>query len=863
MKHYQGLNAAQVAASRQQYGANTLSPPPSIPWYKQYLSKFNDPVIKLLLIATLLSLISGYFYGSYLESIGILLAVFLATLLSFLNEYRAAKEFDVLNQVNEQDGVKVIREGITVEVPKTRVVVGDIVVLDQGDETPADGILLEAITLYINESCLNGESMPAQKQTAETQNYTGAYPPNKVYKGTTVTDGQGIMEVTAVGDATELGRTAQQATEISTEPTPLNRQLSKLSLWISRVGIILASFVFLLLLTRSWIMGEVDWSLSLKTFNTILQFFMVAVTLIVAAVPEGLPMSVTLCLAYSMRRMMANQALVRKMHACETLGAASVICTDKTGTLTQNRMKVHTLTFPSTERLYVESIAVNSTAHLDFSHPPKVQTLGNPTEGALLLWLHENGIPYQPVREQVQLLQRMVFSTERKFMASWVYSPVLDAQMIYLKGAPEVVIKRCVHIDPALQEQVAHFQARGMRTLAFACRPVSQTEQEREIASLIDQNDMVFLGFAAIADPIRADVPQAIQTCMQAGIEVKIVTGDVANTAREIARQAGFWQEDDAKYTLMTGAAFAKLSDTEAAVAVGRLKVLARARPADKLRLVRLLQQQDQVVAVTGDGTNDAPALNYAQVGLSMGSGTSVAKAAGDIILLDDSFATIVQAVKWGRSIYLNIQRFIQFQLTISAVILVLAMLGPLMGIEFPMTIIQILWINLIMDTFAALALATEPSNDEVLKAPPRKVKDFIITRRMGRHIAVQSFAFLIILIGMLYYFGHNDGGMTPYKLSFFFTAFVLIQFWNLFNARCAGSTRSALSGLHKNPWFLVIAGAIITLQVAIVHFGGEVFRTVPLSIVDWGILLLGSSCVLWVGEAIRFAARLRVAKNR
>ncbi|MCL2728237.1 MAG: cation-translocating P-type ATPase, partial [Bacteroidales bacterium] len=534
------------------------------------------------------------------------------------------------------------------------------------------------------------------------------------------------------------------------------------------------------------------------------------------------------------------------------------------GTLTQNRMKVDTLSFDTDPTLLFEALATNTSAHLDTSNPNEVQVLGNPTEGALLLWMHDQGISYKPIRENTELLQRMVFSAERKFMASQIFSSALQTQAIYLKGAPEVVMSRCSNIlnEQEVREQIAQFQARGMRTLAFAYRLVSPQEEDEHIEKLVDQRDMVFLGYAAIADPIRADVPRAIQTCMEAGIEVKIVTGDVSDTACEIARQAGLWRESSDQM-LLTGAEFAALSDEEALAIAEKLSVLSRARPSDKLRLVRLLQQQGNVVAVTGDGTNDAPALNYANVGLSMGSGTSVAKEASDVILLDDSFVSIVHAVRWGRSIYQNIQRFLQFQLTINVVALVLMVLGPLIGVNLPLTITQMLWVNLIMDTFAALALASEPSNAEVLKSAPRKVSDFIINRQMGVNILSQSLFFLILLVGLMLFFHHNEGGMTPYKLSFFFTAFVLLQFWNLFNARCLGSVRSAFSGLAKNPWFLTIVGIIIGLQVVIVQFGGKVFRTVPLSFKDWIILILCSSCVLWIGEIRRFIARHRSSKEK
>lgn len=873
MQTIKGLTEEQVEKSRKEHGENVLTPPVRDPWWKLFLAKFNDPIIKLLLFATLLSLIVGYFHGSMTESIGIIIAVLLATVLSFINEYRAGKEFDVLNQINDSEPVKVYRESGVTEIPKTEIVVGDFVIIEQGDEIPADGKVFSSMSLSVNESTLNGESVPANKHSEPVTDFKGTYSPNMCYRGTSVSEGSGVIEVTAVGDATEIGRTARQAAEITGTETPLNKQLDKLSGVIGKVGFIIAGVTFAALVVRGFIIGELAWELSLETATVLLGFFMIAVTLIVVAVPEGLAMSVTLSLAYSMRKMTAGNTLVRKMHACETMGATTVICTDKTGTLTQNRMMVQYCSMDKGDRLS-EAVSLNSTAHLD-EHSGKVVPVGNPTEAALLMMLHDDGVDYRKWRADVKLEDRLVFSTERKYMASLVRSVAVPGKyVLYVKGAPEIVMSMTTlpaFDRNAVLADICNYQEKGMRALGFASIEMDSCDKGKSIEEYISENEgkFVFNGYVAIADPIRETVPPAMKACLDAGIAVKIVTGDVSTTAREIARQAGLWLDTDGDEAIITGADFAALPDDKAKEAAMRIKVMSRARPADKMRLVRLLQEQAQVVAVTGDGTNDAPALNYADVGLSMGSGTSVAKEASDIVLLDDSFSSIVSAVQWGRSLYLNIQRFIQFQLTINVVALLTALIGPFIGVEFPLTVTQMLWVNLIMDTFAALALATEPSDPVVMKNRPRKISDFIVTGSMAKSIFGVGIFFVAVLLGILVCMLNNDvvsvaadgtvEKLTVYELSVFFTVFVMIQFWNLFNARAMGTGRSAFSRLGGNKSFIYIVLLILALQILIVTFGGAFFRTVPLSLRDWAVIVASTSLVLVAGEIVRFVRRKRI----
>ena len=857
MQSYKGLSDKEIQESRAKHGSNDLTPPARESWVKLLLGKFNDPIIKLLLFATALSFITGYFHGSMVESFGILLAVFLATFLSFINEYRAGKEFDILNQINDTVPVKVYRNGAITQVPKNDLVVGDIVIVTQGDEIPADGRLLETMELSVNESSLNGESVSSRKTHIPVKEFAGTYSPNCIYRGTTVTEGDGIMEVTAVGDATEIGKTARQAAELTGAKTPLNRQLDKLSGVIGKIGFTVAGLTFLALVVRDYIMGILTFSFTLENMTLLLSFFMIAVTLIVVAVPEGLAMSVTLSLAYSMRKMTAGNTLVRKMHACETMGATTVICTDKTGTLTQNKMQVQYYSATPDENFACE-IALNSTALLEKDSDGELSAVGNPTEGALLLYLAANNYSYEELRLKYKVVKRLPFSTERKYMATIADFDSPDKVTLLIKGAPEIIFGKCGNLDVEKElAKVREYQEKGMRSLTFAKIDIPLLDADKEIADLVNGNKFNYTGFVAIADPIRHDVPAAMQQCTDAGIAVKIVTGDTSLTAVEIARQAGLWREGDTlEKNHITGTAFSELDDAAATEAALNIKVMSRARPADKMRLVKLLQQSGQVVSVTGDGTNDAPALNYADVGLAMGTGTAVAKEASDIILLDDSFASVTTAVRWGRSIYLNIQKFIQFQLTINVVALFTALIGPFIGIEFPLTVTQMLWVNLIMDTFAALALASEPSYKEVMKKKPRGINDFIISKPMMFNIFGVGLIFLAILLGLLIWM-NSDGEMTVYELSAFFTIFVMMQFWNMFNARTLGGNNSAFHKLGENKYFLVIAALILVLQVIIIQFGGGFFRTEPLSLEHWVMIVAGTSLVLWIGEAKRFIARL------
>lgn len=969
---YAGLNASEVEASRSKHGTNVLTPPQRDTWWRLYVEKFGDPVIRILIVAAIISLVVGIVDGTYVEGLGIILAIFLATTLSFVNEYRAAKEFDILNQVNNVVPVKVIRDSAYATVPRKDIVVDDIVLLEMGDEVPSDGEILEAVSLEVDESCLTGESSPVVKtreRTGESGERESVYPSYSVFRGTFVRDGRGTVRVSAVGDTTEIGRLAKPASDDPRHQTPLKRQLERLSKLIGVSGFLAACLTFMALVVRGvygghilltdgqwvfagiltvsvavaltrvwapiardarellgkpleeprWLTGSllgtwlgslsvavvlfgillgmgyglgllpqspIDW-LPGPAGHVFLSYFMIAVTIIVVAAPEGLPMSVTLSLAYNMRKMAAANNLVRHMHACETIGACSVICSDKTGTLTRNEMRVASVDFPSMtghdgvraagqagqlDTLIGEALSANSTANLIPAEGTGQRVLGNPTEGALLLWLDEMGTEYTSLRHNFSIQRQWTFSTDRKFMGTLGISAIDAEHVLHVKGAPEIVLERCESLlsedgpeplnekRPALDAALKQFQRQGMRTLGFAYKTAVHADERSTLEDLAQ--GMTWLGFVAIADPVRPDVPAAVLRCLNAGIAVKIVTGDNPETATEIARQIGLWDRQPEPDRHLTGQEFASLPDDEASRCAGSLKVLSRARPLDKLRLVKLLQKAGNIVAVTGDGTNDAPALNHADVGLSMGaSGTSLAKEASDIVLLDDSFASIANAVMWGRSLYENIQRFMLFQLTINVTALGIALLGPFIGVQLPLTVTQMLWVNLIMDTFAALALATEPPCADVMKRPPRNPEAFIVTRSMARNIIGKGTVFLVLLVLLLLHI-QADNIITDYELSVFFTVFVMLQFWNLFNARCYGRDRSAFWRMSTNKGFVLIGAAILVGQILIVEFGASIFRTVPLSLQDWAAIVAGTSLVLWGEEVVRLLHRIRTNRG-
>ena len=852
--YHVGLTDEEVRKSRAQHGANLLTPPKRPSVWKLYLEKFQDPVIRVLLVAAVFSLIISIIESEYAETIGIFFAIFLATGIGFYFEYDANKKFDLLNQVGEETPVTVIRNGKVHEIPRKDVVVGDIVILNTGEEVPADGQLDKTT----NEADFDDEA---------------TYPSDSVMRGTTVTDGHGTMQVQRVGDATEIGKVARQATEQSQEQTPLNIQLTKLANLIGKAGFTIAALTFVIFTTKDLYaylqVNEVTgWHQWLDIARIVLKYFMMAVTLIVVAVPEGLPMSVTLSLALNMRRMLKTNNLVRKMHACETMGAITVICTDKTGTLTQNLMQVYDAKLDESQpELIAEGIAANSTAFLEEKTPGEKPTgVGNPTEIALLLWLNAKGQDYMKLREEAKVVNQLTFSTERKYMATLVDSTLRKKRILYIKGAPEIVMGKCGNLSKEqiaqYNDQLLAYQNKAMRTLGLAYKEIPAGAEE-DCAALVAEGGMNFMGIFAISDPIRPDVPEAVKKCQSAGISVKIVTGDTPGTATEIARQIGLWQPGDSERNRITGVEFAALSDEEALERVMDLKVMSRARPMDKQRLVQLLQQKGAVVAVTGDGTNDAPALNHAQVGLSMGTGTSVAKEASDITLLDDSFHSIATAVMWGRSLYKNIQRFIVFQLTINVVALLSVLLGAFFGTSLPLTVTQMLWVNLIMDTFAAMALASISPSMDVMNEKPRKRTDFIITPPMRNNIIGVGLAFLAILMGLLAYFKGlpdgllPDGEMSVHYLTVFFTVFVMLQFWNLFNASVFGTNHSIFKDASHALGMLSVALIILVGQFIIVTFGGKVFRTEPLDWQTWLQIIACTSLVLWVGEIYRGIKRL------
>ncbi len=845
---YKGLNDQEVEQSRAQHGPNVLTPPPRQSVWKLFFEKFNDPIIRVLLFAAILSFAVGFIDMEFAEAIGITCAVILATGVAFWFEYDAMKRFEVLNTVNDDIPVKVIRNSQLVVITRREVVVGDVVLLESGEEIPADGNLLQCVSLRVNESSLTGEPSVSKSTDPAAWNPDATYPTDRLMRGSTVMEGHGVVRIDAVGDQTEYGKVADQATAESDEQTPLNKQLSKLSKYISRVGVGLAILVFIVLLVKGWLFkAELDGG-AVEVAQSVLKYFMVSVAIVVMAIPEGLPMSITLSLALNMRRMLKTNNLVRKMHACETMGAVTVICTDKTGTLTRNQMSVREMVrydaMPDED--FARSIAVNTTAFLDAQHSP----VGNPTEGALLLWLAAHGFDYAGLRGEAEVADQMTFTTERKYMATLVRDGA--SNLLFVKGAPEIVRTLCAPDgrDHEVQSTLLAFQEQAMRTLGFAVARSEKGLCEEAIA----EGNLAFVAVAAIADPVRDDVPQAVERCLNAGIKVKVVTGDTPATAREIARQVGLWTDADGDRNQITGPEFAAMSDGELLERVGDLKIMARARPLDKQRLVRLLQQKDEVVAVTGDGTNDAPALNFAQVGLSMGSGTSVAREASDITLLDDSFSSIATAVMWGRSLYKNIQRFVLFQLTINLAACAIVLVGSIFGTGLPLTVTQILWVNLIMDTLAAMAFASLTPSEKVMKEKPRKPTDFIVSPEMFRTILITGGSFAAVLLAMLFW---RAEPLNDYGLSVFFTVFVMMQVWNMFNAKAFGTPGSSFIGLRQNRVFGYIIVAILAGQVLIVNFGGEVFRTVPISVPDWLMIAGCTSAVLWVGEIVR-AIRFR-----
>ena len=839
-----GLSDKEVAESRQRHGENVLTPPERTSLWRLYIDKYNDPIIKILLVAATISLGLAVIENDFVEAIGIFLAIFFATTVGFYFERDAAKRFDELTALGEEQPVKVVRNGHVVEVPRREIVVDDIVVLGVGDEVPADGILFEAVDLQIDESTLTGE--PIISKFVEVKHDGATYPSNLALRSTMVMNGSGKMRVTSVGDATEIGKVATKATELTAVKTPLNLQLDRLAKLISKVGSAVSVLAFVGFLGHD-ILTNPLWSTSeyLKMAEVVLKYFMMAVTLIVMAVPEGLPMAVTLALALNMRRMLKSNNLVRKLHACETMGAVTVICTDKTGTLTENKMQVGEMMVRHDNGLLDIAMAMNSTAELD-----EGKTIGNPTEAALLLWLREKGTDYAKLRQGDRIVWQLPFSTEHKYMAT--IADMEGKRLLFVKGAPEIVMAHCnltAEEQKDIQRQLFDYQNKAMRTLAFAYKELPDTVEECRLKE--GDNNLTLQAIAAISDPLREEVPGAVMECQSAGIDVKIVTGDTSATAIEIARQIGIWTDRLPDGAQITGPDFAALSDEEAFQRVTALKVMSRARPTDKQRLVNMLQKHGEVVAVTGDGTNDAPALNHAHVGLSLGSGTSVAKNASDMTLIDDSFSSIVKAVQWGRSLYRNIQRFIFFQLVVNVTALLLVLGGSMIGTELPLTITQMLWVNLIMDTFAAMALASLPPESEVMKDKPRKQTDFIINRHIAWAIGIVGLLFFGLMFGLLYYF-ERVAGVSAEELTVFFTIFVMLQWWNLFNAKSLGSRRSAFHKFLSDRGLLFVLFIILAGQWLIVELGGKMFRTVPLDIETWLWIILGTSPVMIVGEIVR-----------
>ena len=855
---YEGLSDRQVAESRRLYGTNVLTPVEKEPLWKRFLEKFADPLIVILLVAGLMSVgISFYeFFGLgadlsvFFEPVGIFMAVFLATTLAFIFEYKADREFSLLSQADDEQPVKVVRNGHVCQVAKRDVVVGDTVVVQTGDEIPADGTLLDATTLSVDESTLTGEPVCTKSADPAQFDAQATFPSNELLRGTKVMDGHGVFRVSRVGDNTENGKVFAASQIDDSVKTPLGEQLERLGQLISRMSYGVAGLVVAgRIVSYLWLTPEYD---AVGMAAHLLQTVMIAVSLIVVAVPEGLPMAVTLSLAYSMRRMLKTQNLVRKMHACETMGAVTVICTDKTGTLTQNKMQVAELySFHGQDaggkqqevsQALISNMALCSTAELDGQ-----EVIGNPTEGALLLWLRAQGIDFGKLRSEAEVVDEEPFSTERKYMSVTVRTG--EHTVSYIKGAPEIVMLMCDMTEEEAADyrrKLLEYQQGAMRTLAFACR---EHLPESSLTPSHPSPLTTFLGIAAISDPVRSDVPLAVDECQRAGIDIKIVTGDTTATAIAIARQIGICC--DGENQTITGRELAELSDDELLSRCRELKVVSRARPMDKKRLVEALQNRGEVVAVTGDGTNDAPALKLAHVGLSMGNGTAVAKEASDITIIDNSFSSIGRAVMWGRSLYRNIQRFILFQLTVNVVACLTVLVGAFADVRSPLTVTQMLWVNLIMDTFAAMALASLPPNSSVMAERPRNRKAFIISHPMRWFIGGVGLAMTAVLLVVYFYF-HITDGFSSYDQSAFFTIFVMMQFWNMLNAKAFLTGRSAFSQLWQSREFLFVASMIFVGQVLIVQFGGRMFNTVPLSLFHWVVITVCTSLVFLFGEVWR-----------
>jgi len=889
--NYEGLNDVQIRESREKHGRNVLTPAAKESLFSLFLAKFKDPLIIILIVAGLASCgISLYeYYGLnkgtavFFEPLGIFIAIILATALAFYFEMKADKEFSILNQVNDEEAVTVVRNGTVTQIPKSAIVVGDIIMINTGEEIPADSELLEAVSLTVDESTLTGEPMAGKTADESEYDPEATFPSNHVMRGTKVIEGHGIARVFAVGDATENGKVFESAQIDNSVKTPLNEQLDRLGKLIARISFVIAAVIIIGRIGMFFVyMHDFAW---LDFVTYILQTVMIAVALLAVSIPEGLPMAVTLSLAYSMRRMLKTSNLVRKMHACETMGAATVICTDKTGTLTMNRMQVAVTDFfgvdgrsasDSDMALVYEGIAVNSTAQIDDTDESSPVVVGNPTEGALLLWIRGQGKDYRSIRGGARVVAELPFTTERKYMAT-----VVDCsdgiRRMYIKGAPEIVLGLSSVSGKAeadIYDELSGFQQKAMRTLGFACAELAGNDLNFDFSGPVSglHSEIRFQGIVAISDPVRPDVPDAIKECLAAGIDVKIVTGDTPGTACEIGRQIGLYDCGAPEGSMITGPEFGRLTDEELLERVQDIKIIARARPMDKKRLVEALQGCNEVVAVTGDGTNDAPALKAAHVGLSMGDGTAVAKEASDITIIDNSFSSIGRAVMWGRSLYQNIQRFILFQMTVNVAACLIVLAGAFMGTESPLTVTQMLWVNLIMDTFAAMALASLPPSRTVMKDRPRSRTSFIIKPAMWRFIFSTGFVFFVILLGLVYVFEHADitslsqlakvhigvkSGLTSYEISLIFTVFVMLQFWNMFNARAFETGNSALQLRHCGE-FLMIAAIIFVGQIFIVTFGGEFFSVTPLRFSDWIIITCATSLVLWTGELCRLFKRIR-----
>lgn len=859
-----GLNPEQVEKSRSTYGTNSFVRQSHESLAKRIWDASTEPMLVMLIFAAIITLavnITRYFTGgeyNFLECVGIFAAIALSVVITIITEGKSAKAFEALNKINEDTLIKVIRNGEPQLITQKEIVVGDIIMIETGDKIVADGRLFSSNDLSVDESALTGESLPVKKDAEFVcqKSTPVAERANMLYSGCFVSAGNGQMLVTGVGNDTEFGQIAQELSSIEKTTTPLQEKLDKLGKQITVLGASAAAIVFAIEVLQFVMNGQLN-------LDTVSDAFITSIVLIVAAVPEGLPTIVAVSLALNIIKMSKENALVKKMIACETIGCVNIICSDKTGTLTENRMtvqKIYTggeLIDPEQlkDEMLLKNYCINSNANIS-EEDGSWSFIGNPTEGSLLAAAAKAGVDYQELRHAADIVRVFPFSSQNKDMSTIVREN--GKEILYVKGNPEKIISLCTGISEEEKEKNFHlmeeFQNKAGRLLAFAHKELEGQYNDEEQDEV--EQGLIYDGFVVISDPLSPDVYKSIRNCRSAGIEVKMLTGDNIRTARAIANELHMLDDD---HIAVEAADIEKLTDEELKEALKKIQVIARSTPLVKMRVVKLLKEQGNVVAVTGDGINDAPAIKHADVGIAMGiAGTDVTKEASDMVLLDDSFSTIIKAVQWGRGIYENFKRFIQFQLTVNVSSVVVVICSILAGFSAPFTALELLWINIIMDGPPALTLGLEPIRPDLLKHKPTRRNENIISKKMLLRIFVNGI--FISVIFMLQHFKNFLGAVPEEEATVLFTLFVLFQLFNAFNCRELDDT-PMFKNLLKNKLMLGVFLLVLILQGIITQFGAAVFETVPLSAAMWGKMLLTAFTVIILNEGIKAVKRLFVCK--